>query len=168
MKLVHNGAPYVVYKEGSEGIGGGDFVLRWFDEWCAYRDFGRCNLVRATNSGDWHVESHGWHHPGALDSDIVKRYHQLFGRNCRCSRVRWRFPLGRNRHIMNEHTAIKLARTAIHVLIDVHHQCRPRHSPLVSTLGTRKANRMREYQRYVLQKARRAVLYPNGALSSTR
>lgn len=39
------GRPILVYREGGEEIGGGDFVPGWLEEWCVHRDLCQCNLA---------------------------------------------------------------------------------------------------------------------------
>ena len=85
------GQPYVVYREGSAGIGGGDLVPAWLVGGCFCKGCCQCNLVRRQHQG--------WHHPGALCSNIVSRRPQLFERHCGYYHVRWPFLNGCNRNI---------------------------------------------------------------------
>ena len=112
------GQPYIVYREGSVEIGGGDPVPAWLDEWCVYNDFCQCNLVGLTDSrGRARFPQHsGWHHPGAPYSNVMWRCHQFFSCNCHYSRLKWPYPSGGNRNTVNALIATKFTRTTIHVL----------------------------------------------------
>ena len=69
--------PYVVYRGGNGGIGSGDFVPSWFAKECVHRSCCQCKLVGSRHQG--------WHHPGALYSNVVSRRRQLFEKDCGCS-----------------------------------------------------------------------------------
>ena len=71
--------PYVVYQEGNEAIGNCDLVLAWLSHVCVHKGFCQCHLVGSRHQG--------WHHPGALYSNVVSRRHQLFEKRCGCSQV---------------------------------------------------------------------------------
>ena len=59
-----------------------------------------------------------WHHFGTLYSNVMSRRHQLFGKQCGCSRAQWPFPVGCIEDTKNTEIAIKLSRVVIHVLGD--------------------------------------------------
>ena len=102
------GRPYVVYPDGSESNGGGDLVPAWLSGECVYQGFCHCNMVS--------LRHQGWHHLGALYSNIVSRRHQLFEGHCGCSHDKLPFPRGCNRNTKNVEIAIKLCRVVTHVL----------------------------------------------------
>ena len=55
------GRPYLVHKEGSKAICGGDPVPVWFHEWCVYRELCQCNLIGKNQRGDVRFLQHqGW------------------------------------------------------------------------------------------------------------
>ena len=103
------GRPYVVYREGSEGTGGGDPIPTWLSQECVV-DCCQCNLVGRRHPG--------WHHPGTLYSNVISRRHQLFEGRCGYSHAQWPFPSGCNRNIKNDEIALRLCRAVMHVLID--------------------------------------------------
>ena len=62
--------PYVVYQDGNEATSDCDLLPAWLAHECVYKGFCQCQLVG--------LSPHGWHHPGALYSNIVSRRRQLF------------------------------------------------------------------------------------------
>ena len=124
------GRPYVVYQEGSEISGGRDPVPPWLAGECVYRDFCQCNLVGRRHQG--------WHHPGALYSNIICRRHQLFEGRCGCSKVEWEFPSGCNKNIKNQEIAIRLSRIVIQVSSNAPPSVPRRGEPLVFVFTRRK------------------------------
>ena len=156
------GRPYVVYREGSEASGGGDPVPSWLSRECVHRDFCQCNLVSRRHQG--------WHHPGALYSNIVSRRHQLFEERCGYSQIQSPFPVGCDRNSKNVEIATKLSRVVMHVLIDVFPSVPNRGAPLVSALTSRKLKPKLEYRRLgklkVLQMDRDLKRFEEGEESS--
>ena len=150
--------PYVVYREGNEGIGDGVFVPAWFTHACVHRDFCRCHLVGS--------RPQGWHHPGALYSNVVSRLHQLFERRCGCSHVHLPYPIGSNANTItqnktnknnkNAEIAVKLSTVFVHVLTDVPPVVPKRGEPLVSILRSREIKPKWERERLGELRRRRA------------
>ena len=120
----------MVYQEGNEATRVCDPVPLWLTHDCVHKDFCQCHLVGP--------HPQGWHHPGALYSNVVSRRHQLFERRCGCSQVEWQFPSGCAKNIKNREIAIMLSRIVIHVLTDVPPSVPQRGEPLVSVLTSRK------------------------------
>ena len=87
------GRPYVVYQGGSEGTGGGYPMPSWLLGGCVYNDFCQCYVVSRRHQG--------WHHPGALCSNIISRRHQLFEGHCGQSHIQMLFPNGCDRNTKN-------------------------------------------------------------------
>ena len=126
------GRSYMVCKEGSVRIGGGDPVPVWLGEWCVYNDFCQCNLVGFMDDRRevGFEQRRNWHHPGAPCSNLMWRCHQLFKCNCRCSQLRRRYPGDQcNRNTMNVLLAIRPVRSIIHVLVDATPSVPPKRCP---------------------------------------
>ena len=62
--------PYVVYKEGLDGIRGGDPVPAWLLRECVYKNICQCHLVGSRRLG--------WHRKGALYSNVASVCHQMY------------------------------------------------------------------------------------------
>ena len=122
--------PYVVYQEGSEGICDGNPVPSWLLGECVYKDFCQCNLVSRRHQG--------WHHPGALYSNMISRRHELFEGHCGQSNIQRPFPIDCDRNTKNVEIATRLSRVVMHVLTDVLPSVPQRGAPLVSALTSRK------------------------------
>ena len=162
--------PYLVYKEGDVGIGGGEPVLNWFEDWCAYRELCQCHLVGRTSRGGVRFpEQQVWHHPSTIYSNMVSRRHQFFEVSCRHVRANMPYPRDCNRKTMNSHIAINPSGIAVHVLSDAPPSVPPRRAPSMSILKCeRKHNE--ERNRYVNWRIRRAMPvwgheYRSGALT---
>ena len=100
--------PNVVYQGGNDGISDCDLVPPWLPHECVHKGFCQCHLVGPRHQG--------WHHPGALYSNVISFRHQLFEKRCDCFHVQWPFLYGCNRNITNVEIAIKLFGIGMHVL----------------------------------------------------
>ena len=148
--------PYVVYREGNDGISDIDLAPAWLTHECVYKDFCQCHLV-----GSSHKD---WHRPGSLNSNVVGRRRRLFEKQCGCSHVQWSFPNGCNKNSKNSGIAIQLSRAMIHVLRDVLPSVPQRGEPLVFVLRTKELKlklergRTREQRRRVVRRGMRQVV----------
>ena len=127
--LSQMGRPYVVYREGSEGIGGGDPMPSWLLRECVYKDFCQCKLVSRRREG--------WHYPGALCSNIISRRHLLFEGHCGQSHIQRPFLIGCDRNTKNVEIATRLSSVVMHVLIELLPSVPQRGVPLVSAFTSR-------------------------------
>ena len=129
-----------MYQEGSNVSGGDDPVPTWLLGECVYADFCQCNLVSRRHQG--------WHHPGAMCSNIVSRRHQLFEGQCGYSHIQRPFPSGCDRNTKNVEVATRLSRVVVHVLSDVPPSVPQRGAPLVSVLASRQHTPKCESRRF--------------------
>ena len=144
------GRLYRVYKEGNKGTGGGDPILAWLEDWCAYKDVCQCQLVGTNNKGEIRFPQHqGWHRPGTFYSNGLGRRHQLVRGSCRYVQANWPYPESCNRNIMNTHVAINLTKLMTHVLGDAPPSVPPRCVSLPSVLTARKRKILEEFSRYI-------------------
>ena len=142
--------PYVVYKEGNEGICGGDPVPGWLEDWCVYKELCLCNVVGKDKRGEArYPEYQGWHYVDAFYSNIVSRRRNFFENSCRCSGVNWPYPAGCDRNTMNNHIAVNLFRVVMHLLGDTFPSVPPRGVPSTFVLRSRNRKPMEEFSRYI-------------------
>ena len=153
------GRPYLVYKEGNKGIGGGDPVPGWLDNWYVYRDFCQCHMLGRDALGEARFpQNEVWHYPGTLFSNVLGRHHQLLGGSWRNLHANWPYPEGCNRNTMNAHVATKLSGLVMHVLGDVPPSVPRRNVPLLSVLRSKTREAKQEYLRYIRWRHRRGLI----------
>lgn len=119
----------MVYTEGGGSTGDGDFVPACLAGVCVHKDLCQCDVVG--------LRHQGWHHVGALCSNVVSRRHQFFERKFGCSQVKFPFLSGCNANIRNIVVAIEFFRVVMHILIDVPPSLPQRGAPLASVFVSR-------------------------------
>ena len=120
----------MAYQEGNKATTVCDPVPLRLTYECVHTYFCLCHLVGP--------HPQGWHHLGALYSNVVSRRHQLVEKRCGCSQVEWQFLSGCIKNIKDQEMSFTLSRIVKHVLTDVPPPVPQRGEPLVSALTSRK------------------------------